>query len=181
MTYADIQSFQTYTGVTFGPGTTPSLSELEEFLEMSKDEVDFFTGKQWNTTPQTETIYKPLRGLNLLKIRPVQSVQSVTDENGDAVPYEVRDDDFIYFTQSLPSQANVEYTSGYIKIPAVIKKLHILYTLRSIKQGESYSQGASSSISLGPISITNSIGVSTIINLDKDIREYENKVRRLMR
>lgn len=181
MTYADIQLFQTYTGVNFGPGTSPSLSELQTILDMSKDEVDIFTGKQWNTSTHTDIIYKPLRGLNLLKIRPVQSVQSVKDENGDDVPFEVREDDFIYFTQSLPSQAKVEYTSGYTTIPTVIKKLQILYTLRSIKQGESYSQSSSSNISLGPISITNLIGVSTMINLDKDIREYENKVRRLMR
>ena len=165
MAYTDITFLQSYTRTTYTTLTTPSLADVTAFLALSEAEVTEFSGKNWEVHENIETIYEPRAGLTLLKDRPVVGdITSIVDGDGNVVTYEQRDGDFVKFT-SLPSKAIVTYNAGYVNVPAAVQMLTVLYTIRKIKQSESTTAGASNSISLGPISISNSIGTSTIIGL----------------
>lgn len=181
MAYTDISFFQTYTRTTYNETTTPTSTEVQLFLDMAKAEIDELTGRDWEQHTAVETIHNPTDGLILLSDTPViGDVTSVVNSDGDDVAFEQIDRDFIQLSTSLPTKLVVTYEAGYVNVPTAIIMLNILYAIRAMKQSESTTAGSSSSISLGPISITNSIGTSTIIGLDSSIDTFEKRVRRFI-
>lgn len=177
--YIDLDFFQAYTRTTFDGTTDPTDVQIGMLISLASQEVDELTGRVWNRVDgHTEYIESP-KSEELLSNRPILNIQSVVDEDGNPVDYTIVDRDFIKIHKNTP--VTITYDYGYDVIPAAIKMLTTLYTLQKQVQGASASQDNTESISVGPISISSGVGLSTVVNLDSDIKKYENRVRRLLR
>ena len=177
--YIDLTYFSNYTRTVFDSNTTPTDTQVQQYIDDANQEVEDLTGRVWDRVDgHVEYIDAP-KQLQLLSMRPVLGVTSVQDLNGNDVSFSVVDRDFIKLDTRGP--VNVTYDYGYDNVPIAIKKLATLYTLRSSIQGASASADNTESISVGPISISSSVGLSTVVNLESDIKTYESRVRRLIR
>jgi hypothetical protein len=179
MVYIDIDDIQSYARTTFTATSVPTLTEAQTYIDDSIKEIDEFSGKSWETHTAVQTIYGPV-GTILLNDTPVVSITSVIDQDSVAVAFTQTGRDTFTIDTASPSKIVVTYQAGLAVAPTVIKKLAWLYWIRTVKQSESSTQGSSSSISVGSISIVNAIGTSTVVNMDRDIRIYEGRVRRLL-
>lgn len=177
--YIDLTYFSNYTRTVFDSNSDPSDTIVQQYIDDANQEVEDLTGRVWNRVDgHVEYIESPNQ-LQLLSKRPVLNIQSVVDNDGNPVPYTSVDRDFIKLSKTYP--ITVTYDYGYDSVPIAVKKLATLYTLRSMTQGGSASSDNTESISVGPISISSRIGLSTIVNLESDIKTYENRIRRLIR
>ena len=176
--YTDLAFFQAYTRTTFDNTTTPTDTEIQELINMSNAEVEELTGRRWDRVDgYVQKIDSP-NELELLKMRPVLNIQSVVDANNNPVDYEIVDRDFIKLSKLVP--VTITYDYGYDTPPTAVKMLATLYTLQKVVQGGSAASDNTASITVGPISITSSLGMTSVINLDSDIKKYENRLRRLI-
>lgn len=182
MGYTTLDFLQGYTRRVYDATTTPTALQVQEYIDMAEDEVNRLTGRQWELTTVTERIYNPDTNLILLKYYPVTQITSVLGKSGDSVAFESRDRDFIKLTAGYTGEyIDVTYEYGFTTVPASIKWLTTLYAVSKIIQSASVSSSNTSSISVGPISISNAVGRSAAINLNSDTEKYEKKVRKLMR
>lgn len=176
--YIDLTFFQNYTRTTFDGTSNPTDAQVQILIDMANQEVEDFTGRTWNRTDgEVEYVESPTSRL-LLSNTPVLNIQSVVDANGNDVSYTQVNRDLIELDKLVP--VTITYDHGYDIVPVAIKKLATLYTLQMNVQGDSASADNTESISVGPISITNKVGMSTVVNLDSDVKKYEQKVRRLI-
>lgn len=182
MAYTTIDFLQGYTRRVYSTTTTPTAVQVQEYIDMAEDEVNELTGRKWEVTTVTERFYAPGTNEILLDKYPVNSITSVVGPSGDAVSFEQRHQDFVKLTGSYNvDYIDVTYQYGFTVVPAAIKWLTTLYAVQKIVQSASTSSSNTESISVGPISISNAVGRSAVINLEKDISKYESKIRRIVR
>ena len=177
--YIDLAYFSSYTRTVFDSESDPTDVQMQIYIDDANQEVEDLTGRVWNRVDGYVEYIESPNELQLLSKRPVLNIQSVVDDNGDAVSYTVVDRDFIKLSKQVP--ITVTYDYGYDNVPIAIKKLATLYALRSSVQGASAGADNTESISVGPISISSGVGLSTVVNMESDIKTYENRVRRLIR
>lgn len=173
-----MQFFQNYTRTQYDTTTTPSAAFIEEMIDMASAEIDELTGRTWDKVVGEELEIDGSREFITLK-GPVIDVTSVTDISGNALDFKIIDRDVVKLAR--PQPVIITYDYGYETVPVAIKMLTTLYAIRKLIQGASANEGNSTAISIGPLSITQSLGLSTIINLDKDVEKYEMRIRRFVR
>lgn len=176
--YIDLAFFQNYTRTTFDGTTDPTDAQVQILIDMGNQEVEDLTGRTWNrTNDEVEYVESPTSRI-LLSNTPVLNITSVVDADGNDVSYTQVNRDLIELDKLVP--VTITYDHGYDNVPIAIKKLATLYTLQMSVQGGSASSDNTESISVGPISIASKVGLSTVVNLDSDVKKYEKKVRRLI-
>lgn len=186
--YIDLDFFQSYTRTTYGATTTPTATFVNTLIDDSEQEIDEYTGRSWGQTTYPDELHdEPLANI-LLKNTPVLSVTSVEKKDGTVLTEGIDEDyivdgDFIIFNKdkSRPDRVLVTYSAGYNPVRADVKMLTTLLTLSKIIQSESATADNTESISVGPISITSRLGLSSTINIEKDIEKYKRRLRRIVR
>ncbi len=177
--YIDLEFFQNYTRSTFDATTDPTDAQINLLISLSSAEIDELTGQTFGTTVgHTQYIENPINE-ELLERVPVLSITSVVDNNGNDVSYTMVDRDFIKLDKKVP--VTITYDYGYTTPPVAVKMLTTLYTLQKVIQGGSSGADNTESISVGPISLSTGVGLSTVVNLDTDVKKYEQRVRNLVR
>lgn len=186
--YIDLDFFQEYTRTTYTSETTPTSSFVESLIELSEQEIDEKSGRTWDSETHTSELYdEPQREL-LLKNYPVISVSSVVDGDDVTLTEGIDEDytvdgDFIVFnkTKTVPDRVYVTYTSGYSGVRTAAQILATLLTIKKIRQSQSTKYSNTKTIKLGSITIDKSLGLQTVLTLDKDIDFYWRQLRRLVR
>ena len=177
--YIDLDFFQNYTRTIFDATTDPTDTQIGLLITLASAEIDELTGQTFGTTVgQTQYIENPIKE-ELLDNVPVLSITSVVDANGDDISYTIVDRDFIQLDKLVP--VTITYDYGYVTPPVAVKMLTTLYVLQKVIQGGSSSADNTESISVGPISLSTGVGMSTVVNLESDPKKYEQRVRRLVR
>ena len=176
--YIDLAFFSSYTQRTYDSTTSPTDTQIQLLIDLANEQIDEFTGKSWGKIVGYVEHFDDPNKIELLSKTPVLKVTSVKDVNGNDISYTIVDKDFIRFDKEV--ELDVTYDYGYETTPTSIKMLATLYTLEKMLQGNSSSDDNTSEIKVGPITIKNNIGLSTIVNLSKDIKRYENKIRRFI-
>ena len=176
--YIDLEFFQNYTRTIFDATTNPTDTQVQLYIDLANQEVEDLTGRVWNKVEGYAQYIESPSELELLKHTPVLAINSVVDSNGDAVSYTLVDRDLIKLDKLV--EVTIDYDYGYELVPVAVKMLATLYTLQKSVQGASASADNTESIKVGPISISSGVGLSTVVNLQKDINKYESKIRRLV-
>jgi len=186
--YIDITLVEEYLGQTFDATTTPTSTTLNKFIDLSEQEINEVTGRNWGEeTINSETHDYPKYDI-LLNKYPVINVTEVKDKDGNILTEGIDSDyivdgDFIVLNKnnSLPLRIYVTYTAGYTNVRSDAKMLTLLLTLKKLKQSDSSQTSNTTSITVGSISLTKKLGMSTVLNLEDDIEKYYKRLRRLIR
>jgi hypothetical protein len=186
--YIDLDFVKEYTRTNFDETTVPSADIVEEFINISEQEIDEKSGKSWGLTTHTSELYDNPRRELLLKNYPVVSVDKISTINPDADLIEgidadyIVDGDFIVFNKNkpVPTRVYVTYDAGYEEVRGAAKMLATLLTIKKIKQSASYKSNANN-VRIGVISLTRNMGAQNMLNLDKDVDFYWKQLRRLVR
>lgn len=190
MAYTDIDEVQTFLKTTFDGTTTPTLTTVNEWITDADAEVDRLTGTTFTATSNIDVFDLTNRTDRvLLRKFPVISLTAVeynssTDADKEFNPTWTAfdnsrlDGDFAIF--DIPKIGNqivrVTYQYGFSTTPSEVKHLATLLVVKKAISADSYAKNSTSSLSIGPLSITKNIGASTFTNIDSNIDETVRRV-----
>jgi hypothetical protein len=183
MAYTDITEVQTYLKTTFDGTTVPTSTEVTQWITDTDSEVDRLAGTTFTSTAHTE--FFDLVNFNdrvILSKYPVISITSAEyndyslanptfNPNWVAFDNHSNNDAVVIFDKQLAGENRVKvvYNYGYTTTPSEVKHLATLLVVKKIISNDGYAKNSTSSLSIGPLSITKNVGLSRLINLDNDI------------
>lgn len=189
MGYTTINDVATYLRTTFDATTTPTDTEVQQFIDDVSAEIDDFTGTTFNVVIGVVEIITPRVSTNkfLTKRYPLLSIENLEYNGGTEfepnwiqIPtneYRV-DGDIIITKKSYDKQIRVTYTYGHNTVPTSVKELATLMTVKKILGSADVSENEFDSVSIGPISVSSNVGLNRVINLDKEIDRLKKIVGR---
>lgn len=187
--YIDLAYVSAFTRTTYDATTTPTATTVNEYIDLSEQEINEFTGRTWGLETNTDEMHRNPKHSILLRNYPVISVTSVKDSDMNVLTEGIENDyivdgDFIIFNENKPSpkkRVYVTYQSGYSPVRADAVNLTTLLVTSKIRQSQQSAASSSKRIQIGPITIDKALGTNTILNLDSDIEMYKKRLRRLVR
>ena len=187
--YITLAFIENLTNIDFSTDTDYTDEDINEFIDLSEQQINENTGRTWGLETHTNELYDSpykefsLNSYPLVTFTQMRDGDGVVLVNGIDDDYIIDKEDFVVFNPCgiRPSRVYVDYTSGYTNVRADARMLNYLMVLAMISQGGSSSGTNSKTIKVGPIVIQKALGMQTVINLDSDIKTYETKLRRLIR
>jgi len=192
MTYTTITDVQNYLRTTFFTSTTPTDTYVNSLITDVDAEIDALTGSTWVSATNTEILDLNITTQKFLVSKyPLISVTSIEYNSSTdpkpafnpvwtAFPNNRIVGDFIItdVTTSPRSGSEVKlvYQYGHTTVPADVKKLATLMVVKQIIASDDVSNSGTQSLSIGSLSLTTNIGVSRMINLDKNIMDLSKRV-----
>lgn len=192
MTYTTLGNVEEFFGTTFTASTSPSKAQVEKYISDVDTEIDNLTGTTFGTAVSNTEVIDIIGESSIFVTEkyPIVSVTSVkkntstdiyTSDTWEAIDY--INDRFRIMTKYKygPNKRRALqfiYTYGYETIPPEVEHLATLLTVNKILSGQAIGDSATQSISVGPISLTNSVGVSRLVNMKNEIAEYKRRVGR---
>jgi hypothetical protein len=190
MTYTDINEVQTYLKTTFDTTTVPTAVEVTQWITDVDSEIDRLTGTTFTSTAHTE--YFDIVNFNdrvILSKYPVISITSAEYNdysldnpkfNPNWVPFNNhRNNDSVVIYDIMiqgENKVKVVYNYGFTTTPSEVKHLATLMVVKKIVSNDGYAKNSTSSLSIGPLSITKNVGLSRLINLDNDINNTLKRI-----
>jgi len=185
----------------FGASTTPTKSEVEQWIEEASDEVRDVADTEFGSETVTDELYH-YYGTNKLAPRntPLQSVSEVEYNQGDIKDTDwttlTEDDEYtvlpnrsqIYFLQSFyPKEGlkkfRLDYTYGRSSVPAKIQKLVTkmvaLRVLDSLLASDVENENAGSDVQVGSIQVKKpaDYGVVNYKQLKEQIQQLRDEIK----
>lgn len=190
MAYTTITNVQEFFGTTFDGTTSPTLTQVTAYLADVDTEINNLTGTVFGT-PVSNTEIIDIDGYTdifLTEKYPIVSVTSVSKNTAtdafETPVWEVIDsyNDKVRictkYKHNGKQKLKLVYTYGFDSIPPEVEHLATLLVVNKILSGQASGDSATQSISVGPISLSNSVGLSRMVNLKTEIKEYARKVGR---
>lgn len=187
MAYTSVGDVETYLRTTFTPTTIPTITQVEQYVDDVDEQVDQILGRSWGSQTYEEIIDVPYSTNKfLVKNYPLISVTSV--EYNTAGEYDTpvwvafekyyTNGDFIITNTPITGNRKVRltYTAGHITISPDVRMLATLLVVQQITTGDAVANSSTSSVSIGPLSITKNIGASRLLNLKTTIREQIKRI-----
>lgn len=190
MAYTTIDKVQGFFGTTFTANTTPTLTQVNSYIADVDTEINNLTGTVFGT-PASNTEIVDIAGESDLFVTekyPIVAVSSVekntssdvfASDSWAAVPF--INDRFRIRTKHLYSglrRLRFVYTYGFETIPPEVSHLSTLLVVNKIITGQATGDSSTKSISVGPISLVNTVGTERVLNLKNEIAEYKRRVGR---
>lgn len=190
MAYTDINEVQTFLKTTFTSSTVPSDTTVAQWITDVDSEVDNLVGTTFTSTEETEIFdLRQFSDRVLLSKYPVISVTSAEYNNKAAGGTEYspvwaafdnfrNNDSLVKYDKQLQGDQMVKvvYNYGYATVPSEVKHLATLLVVKKALSSDSYAKNSTSSLSIGPLSITKNIGASTFVNIDANIKETLRRI-----
>lgn len=190
MTYTSLSDVEEYFGTSFTEQTSPTLNQVSLYIADADEEINNITGTVFGT-PVSKTEIIDIDGTTnmfLTEKYPIVSVTSVekntstdifTSDTWEAVDY-INDRFRIITKYAYNGRRKLRfiYTYGYSSIPVEVKHLATLLVVNKIITGTASSNANTQSISVGPISIANSVGLNQISTIKNELTEYKRRVGR---
>lgn len=190
MAYTDLTNVEEFFNTTFTASTNPTLTQVNKYITDVDEEVNNISGTVFGT-PVSNTEIIDVTGNSDIFVTekyPIVAVTSVsknTENDAFATPvWEVVDsynDKFRIVTKFKYTGKRILqliYTYGFTTIPVEVEHLATLLVVNKILSGNAVADSSTESISVGPISLTNSIGLSQMVNLKNELKEYKRRVGR---
>ena len=189
MAYTNISNVEGFFGTTFDDTTLPTLAQVSMYLSDVDTEIDNMTGTTFGTPIENEEIVD-IDGYSDVFVTqkyPIVIVNSVKKNTADAFSTPVWENVDFYndkiriltkdkFNGKRKLQFNYDY--GFETVPPEVAHLATLLVVNKVLSGQASGDSATQSISVGPISLSNSVGLSRMVNLKTEIKEYARKVGR---
>lgn len=204
--YTTEANVEAYIGEAIDATTTPTSTQLDVFIEWAEKQIDDFTDTAFTSTTETDQILDS-EGMQRFRLpkRPIISVTNFyVDKAGlgsvNSPDWEARSegrtdtDDFVllkdvgvlHFHHDIPpygiQNVKTTYVYGYATVPKDVEKLATLLVVKEILKTKlsNATFGSAQDITVGPISLRNSIkeGSMTTSELDKEIEEAWKAVGR---
>lgn len=190
MAYTTLTNVEEFFGTTFDATTSPTLTQVNKYITDSETEIDNLTGTTFEATQSNTEIIDLNVPTNMFVTQkyPIVSVTSVekntsddifTSDTWESVDY--YNDRFRILTKYSydgKRKVRLQYEYGYETVPPEVEHLATLLVVNKILTGQAVGDSATESISVGPISLTNSVGTSRVVNLKNEIKEYQRRVGR---
>ena len=188
MAYTTVANVEAYLRTTFDGTTAPTDTTVSEWVADVDSEVDNLLGTSFSS--QTATQYWDVGTATnkfLVDNYPLISITSIEYNNGSefneswvAFDNYRKNGDFIITDKTIGPHKNVAvkavYEWGYTTVPAEVKHLATLLVVKKIVNSDDVANSGTESLSIGSLSITSNVGMSRLVNLDKDI---DNIVKRV--
>jgi len=190
MAYTDLTNVEEFFNTTFSATTNPTVTQVNKYITDVDEEVNSISGTVFGT-PVSNTEIVDVAGdsdIFVTEKYPIVTVTSVsknTESDAFATPvWETVDNyndrfrivtKYKYHGQRI---LQLVYTYGFTTTPVEVEHLATLLVVNKILSGNAVADSSTESISVGPISLTNSIGVSQMVNLKEELKEYKRRVGR---
>jgi len=190
MAYTTLTNVEQFFGTTFDATTSPTLTQVNAYLADVDTEINNMTGTVFGT-PVSNTEYVDIDGYNDIFVTekyPIVAVTSISKNTAvtafdtpvwETVSY-YNDKIRILTKDKFNGKRKLKfvYTYGFETIPPEVAHLATLLVVNKVLSGNAVGDSATQSISVGPISLSNSVGLSRMVNLKTEIKEYARKVGR---
>lgn len=192
MAYTTRSNVETYLRTTFTSTTTPTDTQVDQYVTDVDAQVDRISGTTWS--PQSETEILDLRANTnqfLVKKYPLISVTSAeyndyTNTDPAFNPNWVAFDnsrvlgDLVITDKHISPRQGAEvklvYQYGHTSAIPEVEHLATLLVAKQIISGDAASKSGTNSLSIGPLTITKNTGLSRMANIDKAIEEQTKRV-----
>lgn len=190
MVYTTLTNVQEFFNVTFSASTNPTLDQVNQYITDVDTEINNLTGTVFGT-PVSNTEIVDIKGYSDVFVTekyPIVSVTSVEKNtvadkfatpSWEAIDY--YNDRFRILTKykyNGKRSLRLVYTYGFETIPPEVEHLATLLVVNKILSGNAIADSSTESISVGPISLTNSVGLNQMVNLKNEIKDYKRQVGR---
>lgn len=158
--YIDPSDIEFRLGVTFGTETSPTLAQVQEYIELAENEFELDNGLYREQTDVPEYIIPNKYGVKVNNL-PINSITSIKVSNGDRITptysdilttdYSVskKTDSLILIRNPIASREyEVIYSTGYSKasMPKYIKNTVFLYTMKQLFNNHLFESNGGSTV-----------------------------------
>ncbi len=190
MAYTTLANVEGFFGTDFDATTTPTETQVNAYIADVDEEINNLTGTVFGT-PVSNTEIVDIDGYTDVFVTekyPIVSITSVS-KNTNADPFDTPVWEAVtYYNDKIriltkdkftgKRKLRFVYTYGFSTVPPEVEHLATLLVVNKILSGNAIGESATQSISVGPISLTNAVGLSRMVNLKTEIKEYTRKVGR---
>lgn len=190
MTYTSRTNVEDYLRTTFSLTTTPSTTTVDDWVTDVDTEIDDLTGTSWTVSSRTQTFdLNSSTNKFLADSFPLVSVTSIkyndyTLTDPEFNPNWVDFDnyrtvgDMVITDKWVDGKNKVQlvYTHGHASVPPQVEHLATLMVVKKIISSEAMADNRTESLSIGSISLKNTVGMSTLLNIDSLIEEQLKRV-----
>lgn len=189
MAYTNITNVEEFFGTTFDETSSPTLAQVNTYISNVDTEINNLTGTVFGT-PVSKVDYVDIDGYTDVFVTekyPIVAVSAVSKNTANPFDTPVWES-VSYYNDKIriltkdkftgKRKLKIEYTYGFESIPPEVSHLATLLVVNKILSGQAIGDSATQSISVGPISLTNSVGLSRMANMKNEIKEYTRKVGR---
>lgn len=188
MAYTTVANVEAYMRTSFDGTTSPADTTVSGWVSDVDAEIDNLLGVSFSS--QTATQYWDVGTATnkfLVDNYPLISITSVEYNNGTefsenwvAFNNYRKSGDFIITDKTIGPYKDVAvkavYEWGYTSVPPEVSHLATLLVVKKIVNSDDVANSGTESLSIGSLSITSNIGMSRLVNLDRDI---DNIVKRI--
>lgn len=189
MAYTTRAAVEAYLQTSFDSTTTPTDTEVDQWVDDVDSEIDNLTARKWSATTETDEIYDVAYDRILVNKYPLISVSDIYVNTGTEfeptwetfasqnILYYTKGD-YIIFQYPLTGKRKVRvtYTHGVSAPTASVKHLATLLVCERIIRGDDLGNGGTEDLTIGPLSIKSSVGLGRLMSIDRAIKAQKSRV-----